>query len=283
MAEQYISIKTIQDRLTRHPLLQGVTLDDVVDYAVDFMRIVGVPNIFVNKIHTAETHDHRVKLPCDYYETIQIRGRFGVYHKASDTFHLKNIENIPPRHVPFSEPPVGIPQGRRFGDLCNDCEHKAFCDEHGYNFNQTECIAMLHPMTVLPKRMKPNTYMTQNSVIFLSNRDDIVDISYLAIMTDAEGYPMIPDNAKFERALTAYIKREVFTILYDTGQLRPDVLQNAQQEYSWAVGAASSAMHETDLAGLEQISNAMHGIINRRFEFDRQFTTNSSPIVTKTH
>ena len=281
MAEQYISIKAIHDRVLRHPLMQGVTMDQVVDYAVDFMRIMGIPNIFVNKVATVETHDHRVKLPCDYIETIQVRGAGGVYHYSSGTFHMKAIEPVPHRNP--GKPLVGIPQGRRFGELCDDCEHKATCDEFGYDYNKTECIAILHPLKVRPRRVRMNTYMTQNSVMFLSNAHDVVDISYLGVMTDGDGYPMIPDNAKFVRALVAYIKREVFTVLFETGQMRPEVLQNAQQEYSWAVGAASSDMHEIDLPRLEQLSNAMHGIMNRRHEFDKQFITNSSPIEMRIH
>lgn len=280
MAEQYISIKTIHDRVVRHPLMQGVTIDNIVDYAVDFMRIVGVPNIFIQKVETFETHDFRVKLPCDYLKMIQMRGRFGVYHYATDTFHLKPKRHLH-HHHDCSKP--GIPQERRFGETCSDCEFKAICDNAGYDFNKTECISMLHTLVPKPHRTKENTYITQNSMIFLSNKDDIVDISYMAIMTDAEGYPMIPDNAKFERALTAYIKREVFSVLFDTGQINKDVMFRAEQDYAWAVGAASSAMHELDLPRLETISNAMHGIINKRFQYDRQFRDNGKHVVQKIH
>ena len=281
MAEQYISIKTIHDRVVRHPLLQGVTMDNVVDYAVDFMRIVGVPNIFIKKVETFETHDFRIKLPCDYLKMIQMRGRYGVYHYATDTFHLKpERPHIAEHHCACEQ---GKPAERRFGKWCSDCEFKETCDHLGYDFNKTECITMLHTLKVMPSRPKENTYITQNSVIFLSNKDDVVDISYMAIMTDGEGYPMIPDNAKFERALTAYIKREVFNVLFDTGQINKDVMFRAEQDYAWAVGAASSAMHEIDLPRLETISNAMHGILNKRFQYDRQFIDNGKHVVQKVH
>lgn len=291
MAEQYISIKEIQDRVARHPLMQGVTLDSIVDYTVDFMRIMGIPNIFVNKVETLETHDHRIKLPCDYIETLQLRGRCGVYHYATDTFHYAD------RHEKDYAPcgcedekknkscgcRKGKPKERRFGDLCNDCEYCDTCDNLGYDFNQTECISILHSLKVRPQRPHSNTYMTQDSVIFLSNRHDVVELSYLAVLTDKEGYPMVPDNAKFVRALVAYIKKEYFGVLYDTGQINDKVMSKAELDYSWAVGGASTSMHELDLPRLENLSNAMHGIINRNFEFDRQFVTNSDPVVKVIH
>lgn len=71
--EKYCNIRIILDRLMRHPLLQDITLEAVVDYTVDFMRIVGAPNIFTNKEELIEISDYRGKLPCDWYETIQIK------------------------------------------------------------------------------------------------------------------------------------------------------------------------------------------------------------------
>lgn len=285
MAEQYISIKEIQDRVARHPLLQDVTLDSIVNYTVDFMRIMGIPNIFVSKVETLPTDDYRIKLPCDYVETIQLRGRCGVYHYATDTFYMK----IPEKHGCADESPKpcgceqGKPKERRFGELCDGCEFSSTCDNLGYDFNKKECIAILHSLKVRPSVHHSNTYMTQNSVIFLSNKHDVVELSYLAVMTDSEGYPMVPDNAKFVRALVAYIKKEVFGVLFDTGQVSDKVIAKAEQDYAWAVGGASVSMHEIDLPRLENLSNAMHGIINKKFEFDRQFVTNSDPIVKVIH
>ena len=43
----YTSVKTIMNRITRHRLLEDVPLETVVDYAAEFMRIVGTPNAFL--------------------------------------------------------------------------------------------------------------------------------------------------------------------------------------------------------------------------------------------
>lgn len=306
MAEQYTSIRTIQDKLARHPLLQGVTLDAVVDYAVDFMRIVGVPNIFINKVVTAETNDHRIKLPCDYIRMVQMRGRHGMYRYATDTFHEMHGRH-PRRHgnpcsrsggmcggVHYHElhcdgenPPsaehVERHLHRRRGELCDTCGFCNDCDEEKWNYNSVECVAMLRVVAPEHRAAKGNYYTTQNSVIFLSHRHDVVDISYLAVMTDNEGFPMIPDDSKFIRALVNYIKKEYFTVLFDTGQIQPVQLQQALQDYAWSVGAAQSAAHEMDLPRLEALSNAMHGLINRNNEWDSAFVSNGAPEILFKH
>lgn len=40
----YISIKQVMSDLLDHPLLQDLTLERAVNYAVHFIQIVGVPN-----------------------------------------------------------------------------------------------------------------------------------------------------------------------------------------------------------------------------------------------
>ena len=50
MAERYTNIRVILDKLLRNPLLQDLNLETAIDYTVDFMRIVGTPAIFENKI-----------------------------------------------------------------------------------------------------------------------------------------------------------------------------------------------------------------------------------------
>ena len=50
MAEQYLSIKKILDSCLRHPLMQDLSLETAVDYTIDFMRIVGTPRMFTEKV-----------------------------------------------------------------------------------------------------------------------------------------------------------------------------------------------------------------------------------------
>ena len=57
------------------------------------------------------------------------------------------------------------------------------------------------------------TFKTQGRVIFTSFKDGTLEISYKAIPVDNEGYPLLPDEPNFLRALELYIKKQWFTIL----------------------------------------------------------------------
>jgi len=68
-----ISIKVLLNRLHRHPFLQDLSLDTVIDYTVDFMRIVGTGHLFSNKEATLKLDNYRVDLPCDFHSMNQVR------------------------------------------------------------------------------------------------------------------------------------------------------------------------------------------------------------------
>ncbi len=93
MAEKYTSIKTVAASLQRHPLFSDVTLEYIVDLGLSFMRILGMPRMFEEKIETIEIEDYRGKLPCDWIQTIQIKyDRDKCFSPAlrhsTDSFHL---------------------------------------------------------------------------------------------------------------------------------------------------------------------------------------------------
>lgn len=94
----------------------------------------------------------------------------------------------------------------------------------------------------------------------------MIEISYQAISTDGDSYPLIPDNSSFTRALEAYIKKQHFTILFDLGKINIQVLNQALQDYSWAVGDAQSEFNRMSLDKAESFYNSWRTLIIRPSE-----------------
>lgn len=206
MNEQYISIKRILDDLMAHPMLQDLTMERAINYAIDFIRIVGCPQFYEEKTAVIEIDNYRGKLPCDFYNIIGVRSNDShiAYNHATDTFHM------------------------------SDCKHSA-----------------------------GNVYKIQGSVIFTSSKDTDVEIAYYAYNLDEEGYIMLPDNSSFIRALEAYIKMKQFTILFDLGKLQAGILQNAQQDYAWAVGDCQSEFNRLSIDKAESLFNSWRTLLIR--------------------
>lgn len=215
----------------RHPLMQDVSLEAVIDYAVDFMRLMGNPTIFTDKIEELEVKNYRALLPCDYYDVIQVRpigqmdaGKAMTY--SSDSFHLSNKN----KHDNLSA-----------------------------------------------------TYKIQNSVIHTNIENGTIEFSYTAITVDDEGYPMIPVNVEFTRALEAYIKKIHFTILFDLSKISSNVLNQALQDYAWAAGACQSEFNRMNLDQAESFLNSWSTLIIRTNEHSKGFITNNRRENFKTH
>lgn len=223
MAEQNTSIKIILDKTLRHPLMQDLSLETAVDYAVDFTRIVGVPKMFSEKVVELKTEAYRAKLPCDFYKIIQVKpiGRPALV-ASTDNFFM----------------------GGRYGE-------------------------------------NNNTYKIQGNIIYTSLENDTLWVSYLAIDTDKDGYPLIPDNSSFTRALELYIKKQWFTILFDMGKITPAVLDNTQREYAWAVGDCMTEFNRLSIDEMESFSNSWRTMIMRTHEHSNGFARNGNEQVLK--
>lgn len=222
MAEQTTTIKLIMDKLHRNPLLSDITLETVVDYTVDFMRIVGTPRLFQDKVIELTVADYKTLLPVDWYENIQIRYGEEIFRYSSDTFHLSRSTN---------------------------------------NMPTTEI-----------------TFVVQGGYIHTSIESGTIELSYRAIETDDMGYPLLPDNSNFTRALEAYVKQQYFTILFDLGKISSQVYSNAQQQYAWAVGALETDMQRLDLSKAETFFNSYSTLLLRRQQFQRGFKGNGDKV-----
>lgn len=98
---QYTNINEIMAKITRHPMMHDIALETVIDYAVEFMRIVGIPPTFLDKTAIINIHEYRGELPCDYYEMIQVRlapkhckpaELSPVFRYTTDSFHMSPVK-----------------------------------------------------------------------------------------------------------------------------------------------------------------------------------------------
>lgn len=91
----YIKLSYIMDNLMEHPLLEDLTLDRVIKYAIEFIQIVGMPDNFEESLANIEINKYKGKLPCDVYNIIQVRDENGVcFRYSTDSFHYSHNINI---------------------------------------------------------------------------------------------------------------------------------------------------------------------------------------------
>ena len=69
----YINIREALSRVLRHPLLQDVTLEQAVQYTIDFIGIFGMPELYLNKESVLHIEEFRAILPCDLVSINQVK------------------------------------------------------------------------------------------------------------------------------------------------------------------------------------------------------------------
>lgn len=216
----YISIRQILDDLLADDMMRGLSLERAVNYAVEFMKVVGMPPIFENRVDTIHIENYRGVLPCEVYEVIQVKDPKGVaYISAEGSFSNENKPN--------------------------------------------------EPLTF--------TYKINGNVIFTSTKDKDVEVSYRTFRVDEDGFPLIPDNGTFPRALELYIQKRYFTILFNSSKLPLNVLQNTQQEYAFYVGQAQNDLIMPTVDQMESFKNMWTTLIPKMYKHADGFKTINTP------
>lgn len=218
----YINIREVLSRVTRHPLMQDISLEAGIQYTIDFIGIMGLPNLYENKIESICIEQYRGLLPCDCISINQVMHNNQCLRHMTDNFNGNN--------------------------------------------NSGE-----------------ESFKTQGNIIYTSFKDGSIDISYKSIRLDCDGFPMIPDNPIFLKALEEYIKKEWFTILFDMGKISPAVLQNVQQSYAFRAGQLNSSFLIPSPSEMESITRMMNTLIPRVKAFNDGFKNYSNQEYIKKH
>lgn len=71
--------------------MQELTLEGAVQYTIDFMNIVGMPNMFQDRLAVLDIHNYRAVLPCDLIEIVMVKDcRSGkALRSTTDVFYLE--------------------------------------------------------------------------------------------------------------------------------------------------------------------------------------------------
>lgn len=125
--------------------------------------------------------------------------------------------------------------------------------------------------SVYDKSKNNLTYKTQGSIIYTSFKEGNIEVYYKAIPIDENEVPLIPDHPIFLKALELYIKKEWFTILFDTGVINQGVLQNTQQEYAFKVAQCNNLFVIPSVSEMQTITNMLNNMLLSNKQFEQGF------------
>lgn len=236
---RYTTVKRVLDDLLDHPQLRDLTLEQVVRHIIRFIALHGYPKLYEDKIENVEIHEFRGLLPCDLIKIIQVE----------DLKHHVCMRAMTDNFTPGMRPRM---EDRGEWEEDRDMHHHPF--HHPHHFWHGE-----------------PAFKTQGRVIYTSFPEGIIQVAYKAIPIDEDGYPKLIDNEVYLGALEAYIKKQVFTVKFDTGKISANILQNAQQDYALLAKALQNEFTVPSVSEMEAMTRMMNTMIPRVRQFDNGF------------
>ena len=230
---KWTNLKIVADKILRDPIFIGLNFESIIDYFIDFITIVGVPELFDEKFTSTEIHitNYRAVLPDDFLEEIVVSIDQKVARTATDLYfgnYQEYQDTNPNEYFPDkrSEPTYKIKGGYIY-----------LSKKEGNLLLKYKCIA---------------TETDTESEDF--------------------GIPLLPDDPVFILALQSYIEIQFLKILFRAGKINSQVLQLAQQDYAWNVGRYETHSRRLTYGDMETLSKQFKSILTRNNDFNTRFS-----------
>ena len=116
------------------------------------------------------------------------------------------------------------------------------------------------------------TYTIRGGYIKTNQSTGYLQLSYQAIPTDIEGYPLIPDNESYVEALYWYCVMKLYYPKWVTGTIRDAVYYDARRSWNYYRKQAYGEAMMPDKGQLESIKNTWLRLIPNINEYDTSFS-----------
>jgi len=142
-----------------------------------------------------------------------------------------------------------------------------FYDNFGNTFSPQALPLNTRIVANAPQFTINNNYMTFNI------KEGKVCMAYWAFPLDCEGFPLVPDDVKYKRAIASYIQLKMDYILWRQDMLTDKVYLKSEEDWKWNVASASSHLKMPDVNQMESLRRQLTKMIVRTEDFRTGFST----------
>lgn len=268
---RYVSIKRVIEMVYRdYPVKGQLDFYDCMEWVGSLIAIIGSPNRLEKTVAVLKVEDGRAKLPCDVHSIVQCGRRFDYptpLGLVPSTFFIENdvveedevytsddstvvVVNNPQRDAYWLEPM------RYTGDTSIMRYH---CCDIDFNVNR-EC---------------GNTYTLNKNYMFTNFEKGQVEMFYMRIPVDDEGYPLIPDDESWLQAAKWEIISRLASKDWFAGTIDKARYDEAQWQRDWYLGQA--AIDDPTIDEMEQWASYMQDPLRDARPHDAFFAHMSEP------
>jgi hypothetical protein len=123
------------------------------------------------------------------------------------------------------------------------------------------------------------TFYVNDSYLITNITDDDASVCmvYLSVHVDENGYPMIPDDIYYVKAVTAYVISMIDYQDWRKGKIADKVYQKSEADWEFYVKSARAAGNMPNAAQLENLKNIMTRLTPLRNDYGKGFKNISNP------
>ena len=96
-------------------------------------------------------------------------------------------------------------------------------------------------------------------------------LSYIAVPTDEEGLPTVPDDVSYMKALTAYVTKMLDYQDWRKGKIPDKIFQHSEKEWNYYCGQTKAQGNMPDLTRMEELKNVWVRLLPQQNEFLQGF------------
>lgn len=219
----YKALGTVIWKVLSNPIAQELTYSEAAEYALEAIKLLGAPVIYLNKLQKVDLNYYKAPLPCDL-------------------LYIEGVEY----YDGYSQNPIAMREATNIYHM----DPNEFTNEETFEYN----VKLNH-------RNNEFTYKIQKGIIFTSMESGCIQIAYKAIATDDEGYPLIPDNQKVMLAIEYYILSRYLEPLWLMGKIPDKAFEYIQQKRYFYIPSAYTGLTMPGIDKMESIMNTLNRLI----------------------
>ena len=249
-------------------------ISDVIEWVGEAIEKIGAVTQFIPKVSgengtpCTKVKCYQAQIPCDLHQLHQVaysyncNGPWFPMRKATGSYAVWGHENkcdcecLTPEMI-----------------VQNDTMVNLVVDMYG-NIDKTEAIEMINTnqnlRTILSNLINQHTYNNQVSTtnpslglqysvkpgwIMCNMPDGYLKLSYSAIPTDEDGYPLIPDLTSYKEAIYWYVTMKLKYPEYLNGKMNREIYYDIRRSWNFYRNQAYAEALMPNEDGLESIKN----------------------------
>jgi len=233
MISGYISINRIIAKVYRSlDINYEIPVNDMVEFAAEALELIGVYGQYDEITDCITLANGKAKLPCGFHKLIDINYKQQPLYWASQS--AANNYACHSCQVPICK-----------GDNCGNT----------FYLNDSYLITNI------------NNGIDSN----LPDEDKSVCINYLGIHLDEDGFPMIPDDIYYQKAIESFIIHMIDYREWRKGKITDKVKDASEANWLFYVNSARGSGNMPNTAQLENLTSIMTRLMPMRREYSKNF------------